>query len=121
MDKIKIFLIDDIDDVLEVMKMQLHRVLNCEVKSFNNHQKVLDALNSGEMPDLFFSDINMPDGHGETWGNALKEQGIHVPFIYYTGYDEDEIGGNSDSTILSKPIEDDHLIHIITETLKNIK
>lgn len=117
MRKIKIFLIDDIDDVLEVMEMQLHRVIDCEVHCFNNHQKVLDALNSGEMPDLFFSDINMPDGHGEIWGNALKEQGINVPFIYYTGYDEDEING-SDSLILSKPIEDDHLLHVIQQALK---
>ena len=117
MPKIKIFLIDDIDDVLEVMEMQLHRIMDCEVRSFNNHQKVLDALNSGEMPDLFFSDINMPDGHGEIWGNALKEQGIKTPFVYYTGYDEDEIDGGSDSKILSKPIDDDHLLHVIKETL----
>lgn len=119
MRKLKIFLIDDIDDVLEVMEMQLHRIIDCEVHCFNGHQKVLDALNQGNIPDLFFSDINMPDGHGEIWGNALKAQGINVPFIYYTGFDEDELG-EGDSIILSKPIPDEHLLQVIKEVMNII-
>lgn len=118
MSKIKVYVIDDQPDVLEVMEMQLERVLkNCEVKTFSTHKSVLEKLNDGELPDLIISDINMPDGHGEIWGTALQEQGLKVPFLYYTGFDEDEIQAE-DSVIMSKPITDEHLLQRIQKVLK---
>lgn len=118
MSKINIYVIDDQEDVLEVMEMQLSRIIDCEIETFTSHQQVLQKLNAGIRPDLIISDINMPDGHGEIWGNALQAQGLNVPFLYYTGFDEDEIQAEEGSVIMSKPISDEHLLQRIQSVLK---
>lgn len=112
MKKITIYVVDDMPDVLESMEIQLSSLLPCDVETFTSFNLVIEKLNAGEAPDLIISDINMPDGHGEAWGDALTKQGLKAPIIYYTGFDEDEQQEDG-PVILAKPIDSAHLLEEI--------
>ena len=58
-----VWVIDDDDEMTRAVGLML-TMLGCEVTSFHNVRSAAQKLLSGEKPELFLLDINMPEVTG---------------------------------------------------------
>jgi len=61
--KKQVWLVDDDAEIRSAMKM-MFQVLGYDLRAFENGRDLSSALLAGEMPDLLFLDINMPELSG---------------------------------------------------------
>ena len=83
-DKVKILVVDDEPEILQMMKEVL-QLMNAEVITAADGQAALEIYHR-EQPDLVFSDIYMPRLNGIMLMNRLKEQKPDLPVVLFTGY-----------------------------------
>ncbi|AZF15675.1 CheR family methyltransferase [Pseudomonas sp. R3-18-08] len=114
---VKVLLVDDSADVLEVLNMLLE-MEGAEVSAFDDPLAALQA--AGDTPfDLIVSDIGMPNMNGHELMQNLRQISHlqQVPAIALTGYgassDQKKAADSGFNTHVSKPVTHDALISLI--------
>lgn len=98
---IKVFLVDDDPDMLNLIEKHLKKTWNFDVQTFSTVKEVRDEIEHGRWPPfLIISDVKMPDDNGLT----LKYRAPEVPIIFMTALKRSHIE-NEDFTIISKPLD----------------
>lgn len=59
----KIWIVDDDEDMIRAVQLMI-KLLDCETRLFYSARLAAQTLLSGERPDLFILDINMPEVSG---------------------------------------------------------
>ena len=117
--KKRILVVDDESALTRMVKLNLERTGNYEVRTENQGVKAIPAAMEFK-PDLIFLDIMMPDMGGPEIAAQLKEDPelAKIKFVFMTAIvskDETaasgtEIGGNE---FLAKPVKTGELIEVI--------
>ena len=108
----KIYLVDDDPDMVKVMTFRL-KSQGYEVIPFTSGKDLIDAL-SGEPPDLFMLDFQMPDMNGREVAEAIEKNPAtqNHPIIYLTGkvdFDDALVQGKGNRAVFIKPCNFDEL------------
>ena len=121
--KKRILVVDDEPALTRMVKLNLERTGNYEVRTENQGSKAVQAAREFK-PDLIFLDVMMPDMTGDEVSAQLKEDEelSRIKFIFMTAIvtkDETEsmgsnIGGNE---FLAKPVKTDELLATIERVL----
>jgi CheY-like chemotaxis protein len=117
--KKRILVVDDEPALTRMVKLNLERTGNYQVRTENQGVKAIPAVIEFQ-PDLIFLDVMMPDMGGEDISAQLKEDPVlsKFKFVFMTAIvtkDETEamgteIGGNE---FLAKPVKTSELIEVI--------
>lgn len=92
MSKNRILIVDDEIDLTEILKDDLQE-LNCEIVIAYDGAQALSLIiksEDGQPFDAVLSDLNMPKMNGLELIQAVRMQGIEVPFVFLTGYADKE-------------------------------
>lgn len=121
--KKRILVVDDEPALTKMVKMNLDRTGDYEVRTENQGSKAVDAAREFK-PDLIFLDVMMPDMSGDEVSALLREDPelANVKQIFMTAIvtkDETDamgsnIGGNE---FLAKPVKKEELIAVIERAL----
>jgi len=121
--KKRILVVDDEPALTRMVKLNLERTGNYEVRTENQGSMAVPAAKEFK-PDLIFLDVMMPDMGGDEVAALLKEDEAlsKIKFIFMTAIvtrDETDamgtnIGGNE---FLAKPVRTDELIATIERAL----
>ncbi len=117
MSEIKVLLVDDEVDLLDILKMDMES-LGYEALTANNGLEALNIMKRVKDGTLWInailSDINMPVKNGLLFLRELRAMGLETPFVFFSGY------GDKEKTIealrlgaldfLEKPYDPDTLI-----------
>ena len=81
----RLMLVDDSQDLLDFLREALTGEFT-EIITATSGNKALAILNTGKLPDIIVSDVNMPDGDGYRLCSALKgnERYSHIPIVLLT-------------------------------------
>lgn len=118
-----LMLVDDSQDLLEFMKEALCQDFK-EIMTATSGNEALKALNSGRLPDIIVSDVNMPDGNGFKMCSEIKEDENlnHIPVILLTARGEEHSQSESyragADAFIAKPFEVETLLEMIRGILK---
>jgi len=119
-ESVKVLLIDDEPELLEVMKDLLEEQkyqLFCAAAGIRGVE-----LNEQKDPDLILLDLRMPGMDGIETLRSIREKDDKVRVVILTGYGcPDTIRDAADldvSEYLSKPFENEDLINVIARTLE---
>jgi len=82
---VKVFLVDDDEDVRFLMARMLKKAGVCQVKTFSGGEEVLWHLRSGESADLVILDQNMPGMNGVEVMARIREQYSEMPILISSG------------------------------------
>jgi PAS domain S-box-containing protein len=88
--KIKLLLIEDNPDDIELLQRSLGKSVNVQfsVKSVPSMQKALDHL-AGNKPDIILSDLGLPDSHGLDTVTKLMCDAPNIPLVVLSGFDDE--------------------------------
>ena len=115
----KILVVDDEIELLSLMKQVLEDEGYQAFSAANGADGI--RLNEREHPDLIILDLRMPEMDGIETLRQIRKKDDKVKVVILTGYGSpDTIRDAADldvSEYLSKPFENDHLVHIIGELL----
>jgi DNA-binding response OmpR family regulator len=121
--KTRILVVDDEPALTRMVKLNLERTGNYEVRTENQGSKALQAAREFK-PDLMLLDVMMPDMSGDEVSAQMKEDKelSQIKYVFMTAIvtkDETEamgsnIGGNE---FLAKPVKTDELIATIERVL----
>ena len=121
--KKRILMVDDEPALTRMVKINLERTGNYEVRTENQGRMAVPAAREFK-PDLILLDVMMPDMTGDEVAAALKEDAelSKIKFIFMTaivtkgeiGEISTNIGGN---IFLAKPVKTDELIATIESVL----
>jgi len=124
--KRKIMAVDDEDSITRMIKLNLERTGQYEVRTENSGKLAIQAVREF-MPELIFLDVMMPDMSGDEIATLLKEDDElkDIKLVFLTaivtrdetagGYNE--IGGN---LFLAKPVNTQDLIRTINKVLNDV-
>lgn len=121
MDKKKILLIDDEQHLCRIMKMNLERTGEFEVRTAHSGREGLELAKAVKF-DLVITDFRMPGMDGRAVLSALKKMSPQMPVVLFSIYHDDadtitpEIESKADG-IISKPIEHAQLYKTIQQAL----
>lgn len=122
MDKMKILIVDDELELVEILSIRLE-AHNYQVATAFDGQEALDKARS-EKPDLIILDLMLPKLDGYKVCRMLKfdEKYRHIPIIIFTARSQDadiklgeEVGADA---YITKPFEADILLGKIEQLLK---
>jgi len=109
----KVFLVDDDEDVRFLMMRMLKQAGVRQVKSFPGGEEVLERLRSGELPDLIILDQNMPGMNGtQTMARIRDFVGPAMPILISSGQPDIEAWGifkQPSVAVISKPFTMDEI------------
>jgi len=121
--KKRILVVDDEPALTRMVKLNLERNGNYEVRTENQGSKAVQAAREFK-PDLIFLDVMMPDMSGDEISAQLKEDEelSRIKFIFMTAIvtkDETESMGSSigGHEFLAKPVKTDELLATIERVL----
>jgi DNA-binding NtrC family response regulator len=115
MDKRKIFMIDDEQDLLDAYTIALKGVY--EVIPFLSPLPAIAAIEQGTIPDVFITDIKMPEMNGIEFVGWLRKHHIESPVVI--------VSGNADkfhaiealklgaSDLIEKPFQAEHFRSVV--------
>lgn len=123
LDKNKVLLVDDDEDVLLVLKEGLEEEGYCVAAANNGHGAL--ALAKSEHPDIIILDLEMPDMYGGDIARILKEDPDtkDIPVMFLTGMflkeEEDKKGGRliGGYLLFTKPYDIKELIATIKKLM----
>jgi two-component system CheB/CheR fusion protein len=117
LDKLRVLLVDDAEDVLEPFA-ELLRFEGADVMALSRGADALAAAESGEF-DLLFSDIAMPgmDGYALIAALRARDKTASLPAIALTGFGRAQdvkraLAAGFDAH-LTKPVEMDELLDVV--------
>lgn len=118
-----LMLVDDNNDLLEFLKEALCNEFS-EIILANSGSMAIRKLNSGKLPDIIVSDVNMPDGDGFSLCRTLKEDSrlSHIPVVLLTARGEEKSQSESyrigAEAYMTKPFEIETLMELLRGILK---
>ncbi len=116
-----IFLIDDEPDILDITEQIINIHLTAKVYKFSHPTLALEKLDEGLFPNLFVTDIRMPQMNGLSFCEKIKERKINTPIIIASGYAEKEDAIKCLELgvlyLLDKPFEIEIFLHAIKRAL----
>lgn len=127
-DKMQVYLCEDIKEhVVSIEKLLMECAkennIHIEIRSFENAQKLLDDLRkkkeTGEiMPNLLFSDIELPGVNGVELGKILKEDMPEIRLVFLTAFEQYAIEGYETGAYryLLKPPSKEEISKILIDT-----
>ena len=119
----RVLLVDDGESNRELVSLVLRR-LGLEVIEAENGQQAVDRA-SAESFDLILMDMQMPVMDGYTAAGRLREMGQTIPIVALTANamhgDEDKCRKAGCSDFLTKPVNMDKLIDLLTEALGEVE
>ncbi len=125
MGKTKILVVDDEERLTKMVKLNLERTGNYEIRTENLAMNAVNAAREFN-PDLILLDIMMPDLSGEVIAQQIldDEELRDIKIIFLTALvikSETETKGSeiAGRTFLAKPVKIDELIACIEEQLEN--
>ncbi len=86
----KVLVVDDETDFLEVAEFYLEKVKNLEVETIDSAEEALKAIMENSY-DGVISDYKMPKMDGLTLLKKVRENGIEIPFFIFTAKGEEEV------------------------------
>lgn len=93
MNLIKVLLVDDEVDLLDILKVDIES-LGYETRTASNGQEALNIMKQVKEGrlwiDAILSDINMPVMNGLTFLRELRTLGLETPFVFFSGYGDKE-------------------------------
>ena len=123
MNKTKILVIDDQEQITKLVKMGLDKTGNYDVREENNGMNALNTCREF-MPDLIFLDVMLPQISGAEIANRILEDPDlkHIKIVFLTSIvskqeTEDQGGKIAGRTFLAKPVKLDELINCIEKQL----
>lgn len=121
----KILVVDDEAVLTKMVKMNLERTGNYEVRTENEGSKALQAARDFK-PDLIFMDVMMPDMSGDEAIGEIREDPelSSIPYVFMTAIvsktETEEMGSNiGGNEFLAKPAKTEELIATIERILVN--
>ena len=85
----RIFAVDDESKALRALCRAIAQSApDAEVRKFDRPEDVIAAVEGGEVPDVLFSDVNMPCMNGVELTKALMLRCPRLNVIFATGYDD---------------------------------
>lgn len=121
--KRRILVVDDEPALTRMVKLNLERTGDFEVRTENMGSRALQAAREFK-PDLIFLDVMMPDMGGDEVATQLKEDPelSQTRFVFMTAIVTKEETGATGSSIggnvfLAKPVKTDELIATIDRVL----
>ncbi|MCX6557365.1 MAG: sigma-54 dependent transcriptional regulator [Candidatus Aminicenantes bacterium] len=120
----KILAIDDDQAVLNYLNIMLLQTGAYEVATLVNSSKAFHELKSNNY-DLLLLDMDMPDISGLDILKYIKEKNIDIETIVLTGVEDVELAVSAMKLgafdYLTKPVDNDQLLNIITTLLESRK
>lgn len=114
-----VWIIDDEVELAETFSDILKSTV--KVQCFHSAKDVLNALSKGQKPDLFVSDINMPEMNGIELIHELRQRRIQTPVIIITGFADKEYAIQALSlgvfSLLEKPFHQSLFKHSVFRAL----
>lgn len=121
--KKRILVVDDEPALTRMVKLNLERTGNYEVRTENQGSMAVQAAREFK-PDLIFLDVMMPDMTGDEVSAQLKEDEelSRIKFIFMTAIvtrdETDSMGSNiGGNEFLAKPVKTDELLATIERVL----
>jgi CheY-like chemotaxis protein len=121
--KKKILVVDDEAALTRMIKLNLERTGNYEVRTENIGGNAIAAVREFQ-PDLLFLDVMMPGTDGTEIADQLKneEEFANLKFIFMTAIiskeETDKLGSNiGGNEYLAKPVKTEELIETIERVL----
>ena len=117
-----IMLVDDNVDLLEFFKEALAGEFK-EILTATSGNRALKVLESGKVPDIIISDVNMADGDGYKLCSEIKENEkySHIPVVLLSAHRQEESQNESykigAEAFLAKPFEIDTLLELTRNIL----
>ena len=113
------------DDSLTIQKVVELTFSDSEYELFcvSNGQRVLDRIESGEMPDLILADVVMPEKNGYEVCEAIKANPAtaRIPVVLLSGtfepFDRDRADRLGCDAIVSKPFDSQQLLRQVEALL----
>lgn len=83
-----VFVVDDEENAALYMKELLLELNVNEVKTFNSSRAALNAVDNGDVPNIVFSDIEMPGISGLDFAIQLKSKSPVSRIVFVTAYEK---------------------------------
>ena len=121
MERKKILIIDDEEDLCRLMKLNLESDGRLEVAIAFSGQEGIGKVNK-EAFDLVITDFDMPDMNGNEVIDALKQINSSLPVLLFSVYHDDVSTllpsiKNKANGIINKPIDHSQLHKLIKDAL----
>lgn len=116
----KVLVVDDNETNLRILKTLLEK-WKTEVIAVSSGQEALSVLSDTKHIDLIITDMQMPDMDGITLGTRIKALPVLCPVILLSsiGNDSKKTHPHLFTSILTKPVKQQHFYNIIETVLKN--
>lgn len=90
------------------------------IEILSSCKSLVEFIDKGEMPDIFFLDIHLSDG---IVFEALAQRKVETPIIFTTAYDQYAIKAFKQNSVdyILKPIDEDELDAAVSKFKKNAK
>jgi DNA-binding response OmpR family regulator len=88
MNKRKLFLVDDDEDLRKTLVDQLTHYREFEIAEASTACEALDAIGQSHV-DLVIMDVGLPDMDGREAVKILRNEGFNAPILLLTGHDTD--------------------------------
>lgn len=122
----QVFFVDDEPEIVKLIEIFMKKAPEVECHYFTKAMDAIIAINSGKLPDLVVTDINMPELDGFMFVKKITEVNKDIPFVYCSAFSNlklafDAIECSYDDQLVRdfyvKPIKRD-IIEFITKNLE---
>ena len=111
-----VLVVEDNDDIREMMALAL-QLAGARVACASNGREALALLTVRPPPNLILLDLMMPVMNGWELSAALKRDEVlsKIPIVVISAMGEAGAAGLHPAEFISKPVDIDHLIDVVTE------